>query len=149
MSDTGQFAAAIIRYPASFLFRHQTDERQTAEHTGGDEFRAYGQKFLCLAQICLPRIMSRATDTCSRARIANEWSGHGRCLFAASSILALHTLSTCSSFRAKSSKMSDTGHSAAWPAKRVPRAIQSDSPGDVARRRECHNTPNCRRVAVF
>jgi hypothetical protein len=53
----------IVRYIASFLFRHQTDAQQIAEHTSGDEFRAYGQKFF-LSHPNPPRpYMSRAADT--------------------------------------------------------------------------------------
>ena len=51
----------------------------------------------------------------SRARMANERSRRGCFLFRSIAILALHPLSTCSSFRAKSSKMSATGHCACLP----------------------------------
>src|SRR5580658_7803303 len=55
-------------------------------------------------------------------------AGADTCLLAASSISALHPLSTCSCFRAKSSKMSATGHcvpdiALASPAKRAQRPI--------------------------
>jgi hypothetical protein len=58
MSDTGQFAAAIIRYAAKsfcaaksllcsqvFYCRTHADTRQIAKQPSGGECHAYGQKF--------------------------------------------------------------------------------------------------------
>jgi hypothetical protein len=57
----------------------------------------------------------RQPDSPSKRQMASQSSRRGRFLFAAPSILALRPLSTCSSFRAKSSKMSATGHCACLP----------------------------------
>jgi hypothetical protein len=70
-----------VRYIASSLFRHRPDARQIAEHTSGDEFRAYGQKFFLSHPNSSRPYMSRATDTCNWAQIASEWERRGRFLF--------------------------------------------------------------------
>jgi hypothetical protein len=123
MSDTGQIAAPIVRYAASSLFRHQTDARRIAGHTGCGEFRACGQKFSCLARICPARTYpGRRTSIAgsdSKRHIQANGAGANASFFAACSIFALDPLSTCASFRAKSSKMSATGHYACSPGTRA------------------------------
>jgi hypothetical protein len=100
-----QFAISPVLYSGIEPMRGKSPNIPAAAN-----FALTDKNSFCLTQIRLARICRGRRTPVTGLRLQANGRGADASFFAASSILALHPLSTCSSFRAKSSKMSATGH---------------------------------------